>query len=504
MKKTIPFMGLLLISFCSFGQGRNTNWVFGHQTGLRFSGVQPPTPFSSSVVTRGSCASISDSTGKLLFYSAPDTMETQQGIAVGFNGNIYDTSGAIMQNGDSIISDAEYREMTIIPYPDHQGFYYLFSISVLGPYGLYYSIIDLNQNGGLGRVIQKNILLNSFQASDGLTAIKHGNGRDWWIIFRRWDSQNDLFYKYLVTPLGISLQQVLGIGFNTSNNILRIAFSKNGSKMVVCDYLGLLELYDFDRCTGVISNYQMLNTETFDAHDRFWSAAFSADESKLYVSSDDTTSYLYQFDLDAANIPASRQTIFSLPYPQYSAGELKLAPDNKIYFSCSWYDGFNFNYPYFDTTYNMYNMNLSVINQPNLLGVACDFQPFSFYLDGKRTYYGLPNNPDYELFAMGGSSCDTLGLPNQVINFQNSSVNARLNIFYSIGWQTAFINAQGLQGKNYSLNIFDIAGRNILSEGGKLLSEYFTENLRFNFTNGIYFVSLTTEKEKLNQKFIIE
>ncbi|MBL0341878.1 MAG: hypothetical protein IPP71_13625 [Bacteroidetes bacterium] len=57
---------------------------------------------------------------------------------------------------------------------------------------------------------------------------------------------------------------------------------------------------------------------------------------------------------------------------------------------------YNFPYPYPDI-YNMYNMNLSVINQPDSLGATCDFQPYSFYLGGKRTYVGLPNNPDYEL-----------------------------------------------------------------------------------------------------------
>jgi hypothetical protein len=35
-------------------------------------------------------------------------------------------------------------------------------------------------------------------------------------------------------------------------------------------------------------------------------------------------------------------------------------------------------------------------------------QPFSFYLGGKRTYHGLPNNPNYELGPLAGSICDTL------------------------------------------------------------------------------------------------
>ncbi|MBK8846993.1 MAG: hypothetical protein IPO27_10775 [Bacteroidetes bacterium] len=65
-------------------------------------------------------------------------------------------------------------------------------------------------------------------------------------------------------------------------------------------------------------------------------------------------------------------------------------------------------YPYQDSMRNYINENLSVINEPDSLGAKCDYQPFSFYLGGKRTYYGLPNNPNYELGPLLGSACDTL------------------------------------------------------------------------------------------------
>jgi hypothetical protein len=72
----------------------------------------------------------------------------------------------------------------------------------------------------------------------------------------------------------------------------------------------------------------------------------------------------------------------------------------------------NFGWPYPDTStaYTTINNNLSVINYPDSLGTACDFQPFSFNLGAGRTYFGLPNNPDYELGAWVGSPCDTLSV----------------------------------------------------------------------------------------------
>ena len=38
--------------------------------------------------------------------------------------------------------------------------------------------------------------------------------------------------------------------------------------------------------------------------------------------------------------------------------------------------------------YSQYNMNLSVIENPDVVGVGCNLNLFSFYLGGKRTYWG--------------------------------------------------------------------------------------------------------------------
>src|SRR4051812_29126241 len=65
-------------------------------------------------------------------------------------------------------------------------------------------------------------------------------------------------------------------------------------------------------------------------------------------------------------------------------------------------------YPFPDSVYNSINMNLCVINNPDSLGQACDFQPHSFYLGGYRSYAGLPNNPQYDLGPVIGSGCDTI------------------------------------------------------------------------------------------------
>jgi hypothetical protein len=229
---------------------------------------------------------------------------------------------------------------------------------------------------------------------------------------------------------------------------------------------------------------------------------------KLYVTSiyNGTafdTSYIYQFDLTSSNILASRQTIYTLLRPSV-AGLLQLGPDEKIYLSCSMeFSDCGFSWLYCDTSFYPENMNLCVINQPENLGTACDFQPFSFYLGGHRSYVGLPNNPNYEMQALGGSLCDTLGLPNSIGNVQTALSKSELHVWYNSEWQTAFINANHLQGKHYSMQVFDMPGKVVYSEEGKLSSEFYTNNLNCAaFASGIYTVSLQTEKEKLVQRFV--
>jgi hypothetical protein len=358
-------------------------------------------------------------------------------------------------------------------------------------------------------VIQKNISLQSFPMVDCLTAVKHGNGRDWWLIFRRWDpftlDPNNEYHSCLITPSGIMnyFVQNAGSGIRTGGG--QISFNATGTQFCNSTWADLIELFNYDRCTGLISLNTTIQPEPTPPpyFQITWSSAFSPNGRFLYVTTSGIdTNYLYQFDLSAGNILNSRITLDTFYLPTVSPGVLKLAPDSKIYFSCAYDNGVQFNYPYKDSVYNYVNMNLSVINYPDSLGTACGYAPFSFYLGGKRTYYGLPNNPDYDLAPLVGSSCDTL----VSINLAPANIHpSELFVYYHPGWQTAFINAQRLIGHNYRLRVYDIRGEEVFSENGKLNPPYFTKNLNCAlFAKGMYIVLLETEKEKLTKKFVIE
>jgi hypothetical protein len=146
-------------------------------------------------------------------------------------------------------------------------------------------------------------------------------------------------------------------------------------------------------------------------------------------------------------------------------------------------------------------MNLSVINSPDSLGVACNLQPFSFYLGGKRSYAGLPNNPDYDLPAFAGSPCDTLVGIGEAPQIQQ----AALTVFYHTAWEKAFINASNLKGKNGKLFVYDMQGKIIHQEPLRIQNGFFTRDLSMQGkTHGVYLVIVQTDKERLARKMITD
>ncbi len=224
------------------------------------------------------------------------------------------------------------------------------------------------------------------------------------------------FYFYLVSSAGISGPFLQSIGNPVKfGDFLRLKFSKNGSKLVAMTASILVETYDFDRCTGLLSNVKTIHQNNLNPpYKRYWSFALSPNGNRLYSTSNylgtnQYRSYLVQYDLITNPVLNTADTLHTFIFPQI-AGLVQLGSDDKIYLAVPyWAADCDVDYLYCGSTRNYATDNLSVINYPDSLGSACDFQPFSFNLGGHRTYVGLPNNPNYELDPDSGSVCDTLG-----------------------------------------------------------------------------------------------
>lgn len=149
--KTIFIIILVAICCRGFSQGYDNNWVFGDSAGLSFN-TGEPVSFESSMLTFEACASISDSTGNLLFYT---------------NGEkVWNKNHELMQNGDSLhlggltLFGSNYTQgVIILPYPENENLYYIFYLTdYVVPednFGIEYSIVDMELDGGLGAVTEK-------------------------------------------------------------------------------------------------------------------------------------------------------------------------------------------------------------------------------------------------------------------------------------------------------------------------------------------------------------
>ncbi len=418
------------------------------------------------------CASISDSNGSLSFYS---------------NGSIiWNRNHSVMYHGTGLYSTTTVTNGSlIIPRPDHPLEYYLFHIDNDVHHGLFYAVIDMNLDQGLGGVEsgKKNVVLYNGSVGEKLAAVKHANGRDWWIINHKSGAD---FCIYLLTPDTITLSQILTVG-----NIAvpldpgEMIFSNHGDKLLFVGAdgnYGIINLYAFDRCNGIISDFLDLSDTT---NKIYYGCSFSPDDSKLYVSS---FQYLYQYNLEDSDIIPSKQLIWMNPY--YTAfppsgfiiAQHQIAPNGKIFIPLS-------NFISLVVPDTFINESLCVINKPNAEGLSCDFIPNSFYLNGHRSGCGLPNSPNYNLGSLSGSPCDTV-----YTHIQENNAAVILKLYPNPFSNEVTVSIQNKRHEQYELLIYNLWGEKVYEYS--FHSSSATLDLS-DLISGMYLCELRKEKESL-------
>ncbi|MFT4684174.1 MAG: gliding motility-associated-like protein [Flavobacteriales bacterium] len=353
---------IVFILFCSqiHAQKQTAFWYFGELAGIDFNSGSPVAITDGQMVTTEGCASISDYSGNLLLYTNGQT--------------VWNKNHEIMPNGTNLNGHfSSTNSAIIIPKPHDVNRYYIFTVDDLaGVNGLQYSEIDMLQNGGLGDVTSnKNISLQT-PTTEKISAVKHRNDTDWWVLSHRWDS--DEFVAYLVTASGISSSVTSSIGINitgdTDNSVGSMKLSPNGNKLAIVHSYGnnKVQLFSFNDLTGVLTNPITLSGYT--GATGAYGVEFSPDSKTLYVS--DTGGSIYQYNTELTtqtDISSSRIIIGS---SIDGLGALQLAPDGKIYAARE-----NSNH-------------LGAITNPNTLGTGSAYVNDALYLEGRRSKLGLP------------------------------------------------------------------------------------------------------------------
>ncbi len=483
-------------SLSAQNSGINNFWLSGYsswggvpygQTKINFLSGSPVINYDSLEMDfRFTHANISDIAGNLLFYTngvyiadaTNDTMINGSGINPGAYVNDFQ-DGLMIPQGTLIIKK-----------PASDSIYYLFHSTIdnyptgFGSVAYYLRLteIDMSLNAGLGTVTNKNQILITDTLNGGkISACKHANGRDWWVMVHRVNS--NLYYKLLVTPTGIFGPYTQNIGSIREWDAGHAKFSPDGKKFAYFHYRFTgLDVFDFDRCTGVLSNW--INDATIPLVVGNLGCEFSPNSQLLYVCN---ITNIYQYDLSATNVIASRTMVaawdsFTQPgqpnlgaylcYPQ-------LAPDGKIYITTG-----------NSTTY------MGRIDDPDVVGVGCNVAQHSVLLP---TYYfnTIPNHPNYFLGCDTTSSCSCLTTNSQELT------NFLLVKSYpnpTIGPLTLQFPVQNEKGW---LEIYNVNGSLIVQETIAPWSQFKRLDLSY-LNKGIYFCKVSWHKSHGQLKIIVE
>lgn len=367
-------MCLIIAALHTIAQRQASIWYFGSKAGLDFSEVPPRALYNSGSSAVEGCAAISDGSGNIVLYTNGVTVTNRKHVT--------------MKNGTGLMGDgSSTSNAVVVPMPGDGNLYYIFTIGAQNQNdrGFRYSIVDIRGDNGDGEVTQKNIQIED-QTYEKLAAIHHCNKTDVWVTIKKWNTNE--YHTYLVTTAGINPTPVVSHGiYNATNPIGALKFSANGKKLAAAYSYDndFVELMDFDNTTGILSNPVAFQPEGIPPQpDEFFAKAYGAEFSPggqfLYISSNNSDTEpctVYQFDIStptAAAIMASRKTIAQLT--DWVAGGLQIGPDQKIYLSAGR-----------DTA-------LSVIENPDLAGPACNFQYNKINLKGpsnnNTAQYGLP------------------------------------------------------------------------------------------------------------------
>lgn len=361
MKKILLFSLAAMVSLCAPAQHLTDKWIFGVLAGLDF-GSGNPVPISGSVMNASEgCSSVSDSSGVLLFYT--------DGISV------WNANHQLMPNGTGLNGGSSSTQAAlIISAQDTSNRYYIFTTDETGgALGLRYSLVDMDLQSGLGDVVQKNVALHA-PMTEKLTAVEDLQNGGYWIVGHEWGT--DAFYAYKLTASGIQAPVVSHTGLVHRNNIIQnsygqLKFNTCGDRLAAAiGYQDTIEVFDFDRNTGAVSNPIVL---PMGGH--VYGVEFSASSRYLYVSTYKPTATLAQLDLVSGISPTIMNTMEVLSTEQDVYG-LQMGPNGKIYVCKS------------------YSPYLGEIASPDSAGALCLYDSMAVNLDplsmGVTSGLGLP------------------------------------------------------------------------------------------------------------------
>lgn len=370
---------MALLPILMFSQGENDNWYFGGNAAVNFSNPSLPLALTSSQMPLTAVSgSVSDSNGKLLFYTD--------------GGKVFTRDHQVMQNGTMQVGQV--WSLIVAQHPTNSNLYYLFMVktrnvnnSLGDPEFLTYSIIDMSQgnwatDGLPSGVVQSNakeiVIFGNYQqinVSPAITIVKHNDEKSFWLITH---NQTQL-YSYLVNDQGISNTPVLS-NLNFTQPTVSVSYSttmKSSPKIGSGNFSNYLlinmwqgyhtsKVLSYNNSTGLITN----NYEITISSQTPTVGEFNSSSSILYLGRN-YDSKMFAVDLQNSITSPVYQQIYNNTNPSFECTGLQRNRYGDIYVAFS-------GYSYLSKIVNPNNYGSSTVNLDNL------------YLAGKNTYYNLP------------------------------------------------------------------------------------------------------------------
>ena len=412
----------------------------------------------------------------------------------------------LIENGDSInysswwssISNCNngytgHQNTLILPDPAKENGYYIMHKTIdwvdfptkktISSLGLKTTYVDMDKNGGKGKVIYKNKVVYQDTLMWGyLHAIKHANGKDWWIVDLKTTvlggSQTNEHQIIKLDQNGAQKVKSQNFGplFNYNSSAGGSSkFSPDGSKWCYFNPLDGLWFLDFDREKGEFYNYKFHNIR----HKLHLATGleWSPNSRFLYISSSDS---LFQYDTWVEDLAASEKLVdiwdgSNDPFKTVFA-KMQLGPDCRIYMSS------------LSST-----KSIHVINNPDEPAPFCNFVQHDLKLFSSTGTISMPTFPNYRLDS--GPVCD----PTITTSSKDIADVPILNVMvYPNPTSAAFFVESAYQYRNAEIRILDMQGRNRWQGQHERILALHADMLE----DGVYIVQLMNDhrvlaKEKL-------
>lgn len=412
-------------------------------------------PANMSLSVGYSRAAYSDTNGDLVFASNGWRLVNREGEILSYKlwdpsmnhpGNLADTTSILVPMGPLFLDDPANPNGAYLLYGQHK------SVSLPGmtaALDLIFSYAYLDEPSR-SLVSQNNHLSIDTTSLGDMQACRHANGRDWWIIKPKiYENQ---YIIGLLDPTGFHFEEVTIPGLNPNyqgNTFSQFSFEGNRFVHYTTAFSRNFHVFDFDRCTGTLSNLQV-----FDVSDSLILGSLpffclSPDGSLAYLKRAQVVDPplregILQYDFNSGS--------FTYYVSDQGAAPI-LSPNGKTVI---------FGHATLGPNGVPIERFLSEVMNPNEAGPASEVIQNKYAINNNQAFAMNSNYANFKLGALIGSGCDSLDIITRITNPE-----LRIKIYPNPSSELITIETDGLFPAN--LIVRDLNGKVVLEQKLKLV-----------------------------------